>query len=82
MKRYHQRSNVESAFSMMKRKFGDGLRSKTPTALHNEALAKVLCHNLVVLVHEMYELGIAADFGGTVPEEEDDAPRIIRFPGA
>jgi transposase len=26
---YHKRSNVESTFSMMKRKFGDGLRSKT-----------------------------------------------------
>ena len=24
----------------------------------NEALAKVLCHNVVVLIHEMYELGI------------------------
>src|SRR5207253_2461868 len=26
---YHKRSNVESTFSMMKRKFGDSLRSKT-----------------------------------------------------
>ena len=44
---------------------------------------KVLCHNLVVLVHEMYELGITAEFGGTVPEEvEESEPRIIRFPGA
>jgi hypothetical protein len=24
----------------------------------NEALLKILCHNLVVLIHEMYELGI------------------------
>ena len=24
----------------------------------NETLAKVLCHNLVVLIHEMYKLGI------------------------
>ncbi len=55
---YHSRSNVESTFSMMKRKFGDGLRSKTDTAMRNEVLAKVLCHNLVVLIHEMYELGI------------------------
>jgi transposase len=55
---YHQRSNVESTFSMMKRKFGDGLRSKTDAAMVNETLCKVLCHNLVVLIHEMYELGI------------------------
>jgi transposase len=55
---YHQRSNIESTFSMIKRKFGDSLRSKTETAQVNETLAKILCHNLVVLIHEMYELGI------------------------
>ena len=42
----HKHSNVESTFSMMKRKFGDSIRSKTDA------------HNLVVLIHEMYELGI------------------------
>ncbi len=31
----------------------------------NETLCKVLCHNLVVLVHEMYELGIEPIFGQT-----------------
>jgi transposase len=55
---YHKRSNVESTFSMMKRKFGDSLRSKTDVAMVNETLCKVLCHNLVVLIHEMHELGI------------------------
>jgi len=58
LQHYHKRSNVESTFSMMKRKFGDGLRSKTDVAMVNETLCKVLCHNLVVLIHEMYELGI------------------------
>lgn len=58
LQHYHKRSNVESTFSMMKRKFGDGLRSKTDVAMINETLCKVLCHNLVVLIHEMYELGI------------------------
>jgi len=58
LQHYHKRSNVESTFSMMKRKFGDGLRSKTDVAMTNETLCKVLCHNLVVLIHEMYELGI------------------------
>ncbi len=43
---------------MIKRKFGDFLRGKGDTAMMNEALCKVLCHNLVVLIHEMYELGI------------------------
>ncbi len=55
---YHKRSNVETTFSMIKRKFGDSVRSKTDTAMVNEVLCKVLCHNLVVLIHEMYELGI------------------------
>lgn len=59
---YHKRSNVETAFSMMKRKFGDFVRSKTDVAMVNEALAKVLAHNLVVLIHEMYELGIEPAF--------------------
>ena len=30
MNHYHKRSNVESTFSMMKRKFGDAVRSKRP----------------------------------------------------
>jgi transposase len=53
---------VETTFSMIKRKFGDSLRSKTETAQVNETLAKVLCHNIVVLIHEMYELGIEPVF--------------------
>ena len=47
---YHKRSNVETAFSMIKGKFGDAVRSKTETAQVNELLCKVLCHNLCVLV--------------------------------
>jgi len=62
---YHKRSNVESTFSMMKRKFGDSLRSKTDTAMVNETLCKILCHNLVVLIHEMHELGIEPMFAPT-----------------
>ena len=58
LQHYHKRSNVESTFSMMKRKFGDSLRSKTDVAMINETLCKVLCHNLVVLIHETHELGI------------------------
>lgn len=61
---YHKRSNVETTFSMMKRKFGDSLRSKSDVAMVNEALCKVLCHNLVVLIHEMFELGIDPLFLG------------------
>jgi transposase len=55
---YDKRSNVESTFSMIKAKFRDHVRSKTDTAMRNEALCKILCHNLCVLIQEMYELGI------------------------
>jgi hypothetical protein len=47
---------------MIKAKFGETIRSKTATAQMNEALAKVLCHNLCVLVQSMYELGIDPAF--------------------
>lgn len=71
---YHKRSNVESTFSMVKRKFGDSLRSKTDTAMVNETLAKLLAHNVVVVIHKMYELGIDLSFGAAPPAHE---PRNI-----
>ena len=49
MQHYHKRSNVETTFHMIKAKFGDALRSRTETAQINEALCKVLCHNICCL---------------------------------
>lgn len=80
LKHYHKRSNVESTFSMMKAKFGDAVRSKTDVAMKNEVLAKVLCHNLVCLIHEMYELGISPMFWGESGPDERQA--AVRLPGA
>jgi transposase len=62
MKQYHKRSNVESTFHMIKSKFGDALRSKTETAQINEALCKVLCHNICCLIQSMYELNLKPKF--------------------
>jgi len=59
---YHKRSNVETTFHMIKSKFGQRLRSKTLTAQINEALCKVLCHNLCVVIQSQHELGIDVDF--------------------
>jgi len=59
---YHKRSNVETAFSMIKAKFGGSVRSKSPVAQVNEVLCKVLCHNICVLIQSMVELGIEATF--------------------
>ncbi len=59
---YHKRSNVETVFHMIKRKFNSHLRSKSETGQDNEILAKCLCHNLCVLAQESMELGIELDF--------------------
>jgi hypothetical protein len=62
MQQYHKRSNVESTFSMIKAKFGDSLRSKTTMAQVNEALCKVLAHNICCLIQSMFELKINPEF--------------------
>lgn len=59
---YHQRSNIESTFSMVKAKFGDHVRSRTDTAMKNEVLCKFLCHNIVVVHQSAIELGIEPVF--------------------
>lgn len=59
---YHRRSNVESTFSAMKRKFGAGVRSRVQAAQFNEVLLKCLCFNLSVLVHAIHEFGIEPHF--------------------
>ena len=61
-RRYHVRSNVEAVFSALKRKFGEGIRSRTQVAQVNEILSKMICYNLTVVVHEMFESGIAPSF--------------------
>ena len=62
MQHYHKRSNSETCFHMLKIKFGKHLRSKASIGQENEILAKCLCHNLCVLIQEMFELGIDLDF--------------------
>ncbi len=62
MARYHQRSNVESTFSAIKRKHGDSVMSKNPVAQVNEVLCKILCHNLTCLIQEQETLGIVPIF--------------------
>ena len=61
MKHYHKRSNAESVFAMLKRKLGVMLRTKKCISQVNEILLKCLAHNIIVLIHEMYELGIEVD---------------------
>jgi transposase len=76
---YHQRSNVESTFSAIKRKFGDQIRSKSKVAQRNEALLKVLCHNIVCVIHEIHESGAAASFPALVSCPKISAPAQQTF---
>ena len=76
--RYHKRSNVESTFSMVKAKFGGRLLSKREDAQVNEALLKLLCHNICVLIMAFYRLGIKAEF----KPEEDKATDAALTPEA
>ena len=56
---YHKGSNVECTFSMIKRKFGGHLRSKSETGQVNEILCKVIAHNLCVPIACVHEMGMA-----------------------
>jgi transposase len=55
---YHQRSNSESAFSAIKRLFGETLRSKLVPAQVNELLLKVIAYNVTRMIHSIFELGV------------------------
>ena len=59
---YDKRSNVETTFSLVKAKFGGHIRSKSETAQINEALCKVLCHNICCLIQSRFEFGIEPNF--------------------
>lgn len=62
MQNYNKRSNIESTFSAMKKKLGETLKSKNRVAQENELLCKVIAYNIMVLIQEMQELGIALNF--------------------
>ena len=70
---YHKRSNVESTIGAIKAKMGASLRSKTPTAMVNETLCKILAYNITVLIAAMYEYGISPEFFASEPVEEAPA---------
>lgn len=59
---YNKRNNVETTFRMIKANFGARLFSISRQAQFNEALCKVLCHNICVLIQSIYELGIDPAF--------------------
>ena len=62
LEHYHKRSNAESVFHMLKRKFGLYLYCKTEIAQTNELLCKCISHNICVLIQELFEANTALDF--------------------
>lgn len=62
LQHYHKRSNSETVFHMIKTKFKSDIKSKKKTARQNELLIKVLCHNICVVIQEINELGVKAEF--------------------
>lgn len=56
LQHYHKRSNVKTTFHMIKSP------KQSLTAQINEALCKVLCHNLCVVIQSMYGLNITPEF--------------------
>jgi len=62
LEHYHKRSNVESTFSAIKKKFGESVKSKNRTAQENELLCKIIAYNITVLIHEMIQLNGTSDF--------------------
>ena len=51
-----------TTFSQIKGKFGESVRSKSDMGQVNEALAKVLAHNICVLVQAIHDLGVEPAF--------------------
>jgi transposase len=74
---YHQRSNAESTFSMVKAKFRDHVRSKSAAAMRNEVLCKFLCHNSCCVIMAQCELGIEPVFWQTEATDMGAAPDVL-----
>ena len=66
LQHYHKRSNIESTFNMIKAKFRDHVRSRTDTAMKNEVLCKLLCHNICCVIQSQFELDIEPIFWPSV----------------
>ena len=61
-KHYHVRSNVETTFAMVKRRFGEILLSKNYVAQRNELMMKFICHNICCLIQNIYDREIKINF--------------------
>ncbi len=74
---YHLRSNVESTFSAVKRKFGPDVMNRSEAGMVNEVLCKFLLHNLTCLIMEQECLGISPVFWKDEPQLEALPPAVL-----
>ena len=65
-KHYHQRSNSESTFSMIEKKFGKFVMTKNPDSQINEILCLTLCLNICILIQELFLSNVEIDFNSLV----------------
>ena len=63
---------------MIKAKFRDHVRSRTPAAMVNEALCKILAHNVCVVHQSHIELGIEPMFWQEMPSVRPVALPVSR----
>lgn len=63
---YHLRSNAESGFAMIKKKFGEFVSFKNDVGQENEILVKVLCHNICCLIQEIFLQKINVNFSESI----------------
>ena len=79
---YHQRSNVESTNSALKRKFPAQLRFKEFSGHVNEILCKVISYNLGIVAREMRMRGVVPDFPTEVHMLENSVKALNEEPRA
>ena len=60
-KRYHQRSNVESAIGAVKAKLGEKVFCSSDEGMVNEVLVKILAYNVTAQIHAAYKFGLDVD---------------------
>jgi hypothetical protein len=62
--RYHQRSQAETVFSMLKRNLGSWVRGRSYWSQCRELMLKVITHNVMILYLRVFYGAIPGEFPG------------------
>jgi hypothetical protein len=60
--KFHRRAVIESVNAFIKAKYGGEVLSKSAAGQYNEALCKVICANLIVLIRDSWAMGFTPKF--------------------